>query len=292
LAASRRKWKLHGPISTGPSGNRVYFGYGTNKGGVLQIVDREKLLNGPKEPTPENLKYPEIGRLDLLPLNGVHTAIPLGKVKIPEFAKDLAGGIRDIVMVVNESLVNECQANETRQMVWFVDATVESRPMVVSPSLRRRSASAYSAAAPGPKTGGPNTLTVGDGLLWRLPRVCARIRSSSARSAASTSPTPGDSHSHVTSLGASSLPGISGASSSEATRVPGATGEPASGAAMWPLSGSGGMGGAAGIIVGDVPPRSTSASGGAGNGEKVCGSSSTRRSSSIPARMWSRWSSM
>src|SRR5882724_6529535 len=39
---------LHGPISTGPQGNRVYFGYGTNKGGVLQIVDREKLLNGPK----------------------------------------------------------------------------------------------------------------------------------------------------------------------------------------------------------------------------------------------------
>jgi hypothetical protein len=124
--------ELHGSISTGPQGNRIYFAYGTNKGGVLQIVDREKLLNGPKEPTPENLKYPEIGRLDLLPLNGVHTAIPLGKVKIPEFAKDLAGGIRDIVMVVNESLVNECQANETRQMVWFVDATVEARPMVVS----------------------------------------------------------------------------------------------------------------------------------------------------------------
>ena len=33
------------------AGNRVYFGYGTNKGGFLQIVDREKLLNGPKEPT-------------------------------------------------------------------------------------------------------------------------------------------------------------------------------------------------------------------------------------------------
>ena len=57
--------ELHGPISTGPNGNRVYFGYGTNKGGIVQIVDREKLLNGPKEPTPENLRYPQIGRLDL-----------------------------------------------------------------------------------------------------------------------------------------------------------------------------------------------------------------------------------
>ena len=26
----------------------------------MQIVDREKLLKGPKEPTPENLRYPEI----------------------------------------------------------------------------------------------------------------------------------------------------------------------------------------------------------------------------------------
>ena len=48
--------ELHGPISTGPQGNRIYFGYGTNKGGILQIVDRKKLLEGPAEPTPDNLK--------------------------------------------------------------------------------------------------------------------------------------------------------------------------------------------------------------------------------------------
>ena len=94
--------ELHGTISTGPQGNRVYFAYGTNKGGVMQIVDREKLLNGPKEPTPENLRYPVIGQLDMLPLNGAHTAIPLGKMKIAEFAKDLAGGMRDMVMIVDE----------------------------------------------------------------------------------------------------------------------------------------------------------------------------------------------
>src|SRR5262249_25149256 len=51
-----RPTELPGPISAGPAANRVYFGYGTNKGGMLQIVDREKLLNGPKEPTPENLR--------------------------------------------------------------------------------------------------------------------------------------------------------------------------------------------------------------------------------------------
>src|SRR5499425_3433328 len=71
---------MHGPISTGPTGNRVYFGYGTDKGGVMQIVDREKLLNGPKEPTPENLRAPVVGQLET-PLNGAHTVFPLGKME-------------------------------------------------------------------------------------------------------------------------------------------------------------------------------------------------------------------
>ncbi len=51
---------LHGPISTGPKGNRVYFAYDNARDGVIEIVDREKLLNGPKEPTEENLRYPVI----------------------------------------------------------------------------------------------------------------------------------------------------------------------------------------------------------------------------------------
>jgi len=35
---ARRSARSH---STGPKGNRIYFGYSTNKDGVLQIVDRE-----------------------------------------------------------------------------------------------------------------------------------------------------------------------------------------------------------------------------------------------------------
>ena len=124
--------ELHGGISTGPRGNRIYFGYGTNKGGVLQIVDREKLLKGPKEPTPDNLRAPVIGELQMSPLVGAHTVFPLGKIRIPEFAGDKFGAERDIVMIVDESLVNECGSGETRQMVWFVDATIEKQPMVVS----------------------------------------------------------------------------------------------------------------------------------------------------------------
>jgi hypothetical protein len=122
--------ELHGPISTGPEGNRVYFGYGTDKGGVLQIVDRDKLLNGPKDPTPENLAYPEIGRMYMSPFNGAHTTFPMLKMPIAEFAKDKEGSLRDIVLIVDEEINNECQ--EARQMVWFVDATIEAKPMVIS----------------------------------------------------------------------------------------------------------------------------------------------------------------
>ena len=71
---------LHGPIRLG---NRVYFGYGSSSAGTLQIVDREKLLNGNPAakdrfaPTPENLRYPEISRLELYPNTGAHTTFPV-----------------------------------------------------------------------------------------------------------------------------------------------------------------------------------------------------------------------
>ena len=124
--------ELHGGISTGVQGNRVYLGYGTNKGGIIQILDRKKLLEGPKEPTPENLRYPEVGRLEMTPLNGAHTVFPMLKMQLPEFANDKNGNTRDFLMVVDESLVNECQEQESRQMVFFADITIETKPMVVS----------------------------------------------------------------------------------------------------------------------------------------------------------------
>jgi hypothetical protein len=122
--------ELHGPISTGPAGNRVYFGYGTDKAGVLQIVDRKKLLEGPKEPTEANLRYPEVARLEMSAFNGAHTTFPMLGMPIAEFAKEKDGATRDIVMIVDEEILNECL--EARQMVWFVDVTTEKRPMVVS----------------------------------------------------------------------------------------------------------------------------------------------------------------
>jgi hypothetical protein len=123
--------ELHGGISTGPAGNRIYFGYGTNSGGIVQIVDRKKLIEGPAAPTDDNLRAPEVGRLMMSPLVGAHTAYPLLGMPIPDFARDAKGATRDMLMIVDEALKNECR-DEARQMVWFADITVESQPMVVS----------------------------------------------------------------------------------------------------------------------------------------------------------------
>ena len=48
-----------------------------------------------------------------------------------EFAKDKDGKTRDIVMIVDEAILQRMPTSR-RQMVWFVDVTIENRPMVVS----------------------------------------------------------------------------------------------------------------------------------------------------------------
>ena len=62
--------------------------------------------------------------------NGAHTTFPMLKMPIAEFAHDKDGQSRDIVMIVDEAIQNECR--EPRQMVWFADVTVENRPMMIS----------------------------------------------------------------------------------------------------------------------------------------------------------------
>jgi hypothetical protein len=145
---------VHGPISTGPKGNRVYFGYGTAVNGIVQVVDREKLLNGPKEPTDANLVYPQISRLDLPADAGAHTAFPLLGMTIAEYANQKRRPVaaastaagdgghddaaashntqmrRDFIAVVGESTVNECFEN--RQVVRMVDVTTETKPLGVA----------------------------------------------------------------------------------------------------------------------------------------------------------------
>ena len=120
---------LHGMISL-PQANRLYFGYGTNEGGILQIVDRDKLLTGPKEPTEANLRYPEVGRYVMSPFYGAHTTFPVLDLPVAEFTKDKGGKPRNFVVITDEQIKNECQ--EPRQFVWFVDVTAEDRPVSVA----------------------------------------------------------------------------------------------------------------------------------------------------------------
>ena len=121
---------VHGPISTGPKGNRVYIPYDNARDGILQIVDREKLLNGPKEPTEENLAYPQISRVDFPVDIGAHTSLPMLQMQLPEFAKQRDGKVKDFLALIGETTPNECQ--EYRQMVRFFDITTETKPVGVS----------------------------------------------------------------------------------------------------------------------------------------------------------------
>src|SRR4029453_3480773 len=122
---------MHGPISTGPKGNRIYVAYGTNRNGVVQILDRKKLLQGPNEPTPDNLLYPQIARLNMPEFMGAHTTLPVLEVEVPEFAKDEKGRTRDFVFVVNEAFRNEC-TEEVRNMAYVLDVTDERNPFPVA----------------------------------------------------------------------------------------------------------------------------------------------------------------
>jgi hypothetical protein len=121
---------LHGAFSTGPKGNRVYFAYGNARDGVIEIVDREKLLNGPKEPTEENLKYPIVSRADLPADMGAHNIVPMLQMQLPEFAKQKSGKMKDFLMLIGETTPNECQ--ESRQMARIFDVTTETKPVGVS----------------------------------------------------------------------------------------------------------------------------------------------------------------
>ena len=145
-----RDFSLDGvqPDSTGPVpggsgahevvrvGNRLYVAYGTSHQGVLQIVDRERLLHGdpgaagPLAPSPAGLHFPQVGRLDLPFFWGGHTALPLLGVEIADYAQNRDQRTRDFIVLVSESTSHQCQ--EARHVVSFVDISDEAHPYPVS----------------------------------------------------------------------------------------------------------------------------------------------------------------
>ena len=115
----------------------------------------QKLLNGPKEPTDENLLYPQISRLDLRPEDGAHTVLPLLGVPVVGFATqrrasspaaaaatvehgghDESGppnNPRAMRNYVGSSAKKaEGCVPESRQMTRIVDITTESKPGAIA----------------------------------------------------------------------------------------------------------------------------------------------------------------
>jgi hypothetical protein len=131
-----------GPVPTGVHGmielgDRLYFGHGTGSNGIMQIVNRTKLVDASKcstppsanfrtNPTAADLLCPQLGRLDTSPTMGAHTVFPVIQQPVPDFAAS-PNSVRDFIVLVNEAGGNRCSDN--RQMVYVVDITTPSKPM-------------------------------------------------------------------------------------------------------------------------------------------------------------------
>ncbi len=117
-------------------GSKVYLAYGTGAKGVIQILDKEALLEGdptledPLEETYSNLLYPQLGRLDMPEHWGAHTVFALGRIPIQYDQDFLIGSIREILVVASESRANECL--EAHHGVSIIDYTDGVHPYPIS----------------------------------------------------------------------------------------------------------------------------------------------------------------
>jgi hypothetical protein len=135
---------LHGPISTfehpqaGTSlargataddviGNRIYLAYGVGDDGVMQILDRKKLLSSTADrdkPTDADLLAPQVGIFYMSPDQGGHTSMPVFGLAPKSYGKFTEFLTRDIVLLASESTADKC--NEAPHWSFVVDVTVEN----------------------------------------------------------------------------------------------------------------------------------------------------------------------
>src|SRR6266436_1863631 len=141
---------LHGPISTFEHpqagqplargaggddviGNRIYLAWGVGDDGILQILDRKKLLppslggtwiGDPDRPTEADLLAPQTGILYMSPDQGGHTSMPVFGLTPPSYAKFTEFKTRDIVLLSSEATSDKCQ--EAPHWSFIVDVTVEN----------------------------------------------------------------------------------------------------------------------------------------------------------------------
>jgi hypothetical protein len=140
---------LHGPISAHdhPSpnaklargatasdviGNRVYTAWGVGDDGVIQVLDRAKLLpppfgtyaGEPNNPTDAQLLAPQTSILEMSPDQGGHTSMPVFGVTPRSFENFKEFKTRDIVVITSEATSNKCE--EAPHAAFIADFTVEN----------------------------------------------------------------------------------------------------------------------------------------------------------------------
>ena len=131
-------WRAAGGLqgAQGTEG-RIYCGYGTRANGVIQILNREELLDVSELTDAERkngttlsdrvdvvFNSPVISQINTPVFMGAHTTFPVLDVNIAEFANDSDNVIktRDILVVVNEAIAEEC-GDRSRQLVYLADVT-------------------------------------------------------------------------------------------------------------------------------------------------------------------------
>jgi hypothetical protein len=138
---------VHQVYSGGLFSNQVYIPYGVGQDGVVQITDREKLLNGcgafddasavnpnasakcAEFPTQTDLLYPQVSYITMKPSQGGHTSIPILGVPIPETQQNfttssLAGTPQtwDLLAITSEQTANDCAPQDWKNP-WLLDIT-------------------------------------------------------------------------------------------------------------------------------------------------------------------------
>jgi hypothetical protein len=159
---------VHGPYValanplTGETINRGYIPYGTSSQGVLQIVDRLKVLpdfttsagqhitgswNGfgtprAQSPTDADMTSIVIGSMLMTPTEGAHSACPVWNIPLAHYQGFTSYTTRDYIQLISEETDNHCSG--APHFGYLVDATRdntgqgaggisgEQRPMVVS----------------------------------------------------------------------------------------------------------------------------------------------------------------
>jgi hypothetical protein len=135
---------VHGPISMGPKVNRVYLPYGVGRDGVIQIIDRQKLLTGctvptasphcATSPTQGELLYPQVGVIAMNPENGGHSSMPVLGVPMPQTQAHFANGTpqkKNLLIVSSEDTANNCFGQAPHD-AWILDITGDATPWPIS----------------------------------------------------------------------------------------------------------------------------------------------------------------